>query len=174
MRLIPISEELRNYIERLNYEEVRYCDLLKNVSRESCPMTDEEWDSSREYYIERLQEAKLCKQFALDELKEIYKDEIQDEVWYVDFRKSSIVVGQGIESYVPEEKFEQYSDYLDRIYPRQAEKLCINGSQVKDITLQVTDACNMACTYCYQNNKGKHSMSFEVAKKFLDMILDAD
>lgn len=43
---IPITEALRDYIERLHYESVRYKDLLATIHRECCPMTDEEWDSS--------------------------------------------------------------------------------------------------------------------------------
>jgi hypothetical protein len=61
MKIIKISEELKDYIERLNYEENRYHDLLQVVDRNSCPMTDDEWNSSYEYYSELFQEAKLCK-----------------------------------------------------------------------------------------------------------------
>ena len=32
----------------------------------------------------------------------------------------------------------------------------------------------MACTYCYQINKHRHSMPFDVAKRFIDMLLTAD
>ena len=49
-RKIPITESLRDYVERLHYEAVRYKDLLATVGRDCCPMTDEEWDSSRSYY----------------------------------------------------------------------------------------------------------------------------
>lgn len=174
IKYIPISEELRNYLERLNYEEVRYCDFLQTVSRDSCPMTDEEWESSLEYYDDKMQEAKLAKQFAMEEIVEIYKNEIDNQKWYIDFSRCYLVVGADISECAPKEKFEQYSEYLDRLYPEEIGKLSINSSHVKDITLQVTDACNMACTYCYQHNKGHHSMSFETAKKFIDMILDAD
>lgn len=40
------------------------------------------------------------------------------------------------------------------------------------ITFQVTDNCNLACTYCYQINKGKHVMPLSVAQKFIDMLLE--
>ena len=39
-----------------------------------------------------------------------------------------------------------------------------------NITFQVTDSCNLACTYCYQHNKGTRMMSFETAKKFIDNL----
>ena len=174
IRSIKITTELRDYLERLTYEEVRYCDLLRSVSRESCPMTDDEWNSSLEYYKDLLQEAKIVKQLAMDEIAEIYKDDIQGELWYIDFNRCTLVIGADISTCVPKEKFEQFNEYLDRLYPEMVEKMGINSSHVKDITLQVTDACNMACTYCYQHNKSCHSMSFEVAKRFIDMLLDAD
>ena len=47
-----------------------------------------------------------------------------------------------------------------------------NKVQVPDITFQVTDGCNLRCTYCYQKQKGTHIMSFDVAKKFIDLLLE--
>lgn len=41
----------------------------------------------------------------------------------------------------------------------------------RSVTFQVTDDCNLRCTYCYQHNKAHHEMSFETAKKFADLIL---
>lgn len=61
----------------------------------------------------------------------------------------------------------EYSELLAKLYPQ-------DGSVCKTATLQVTDECNMACTYCYQINKGKNVMSFETAKKFIDLLLEID
>ena len=44
----------------------------------------------------------------------------------------------------------------------------------KTITFQVTDACNLKCTYCYQTHKNNHSMPFDTAKHFIDKILSTD
>ena len=49
-------------------------------------------------------------------------------------------------------RFEQYSDMIGRLYP----DLCVLEEGTEDrekhlsrtITFQVTDACNLACTYC--------------------------
>ena len=46
-----------------------------------------------------------------------------------------------------------------------------NNKVVHQITFQVTEDCCMACTYCYQHNKSKNKMSFEIAKKFIDDLL---
>ena len=43
----------------------------------------------------------------------------------------------------------------------------------RTITFQVTDRCNLCCTYCYQINKKTHSMPFEVAKKYADFLLQS-
>ena len=40
------------------------------------------------------------------------------------------------------------------------------------MTFQLTDRCNLQCTYCYQINKGDHRMTLDIAKKFIDMLLD--
>lgn len=171
---IKITTELRDYIERFNYEEVRYRDLLQSVNRNICPMTDEEWNSSVAYYRELCEEAHLNKQFAMEFITETYADEIQDQPWHINFSDCALIVGSAYSEPITERE-EQYSDMIRRLFPAEnPQPMSINGTHVMDITLQVTDACNMACTYCYQHNKGNHSMSFEVAKKFIDMILDAD
>lgn len=68
--LIPITPELRDYIERLHYEAVRYKDLLQTVQRDSCPMTDDEWNSSCEYYQGLCSEAQASLKCAMDSLYE--------------------------------------------------------------------------------------------------------
>lgn len=34
----------------------------------------------------------------------------------------------------------------------------------KTVLLTLTEACNLNCTYCYQDHKTSHKMSFEIAK----------
>lgn len=78
---------------------------------------------------------------------------------------------------------EQFQDRIGRLFPdetllpttREGASTDKNGVKciTRTITFQVTDACNLCCTYCYQINKKHHSMPFEVAKKFFDMIIEA-
>lgn len=68
---------------------------------------------------------------------------------------------------------EQYQDMISRIYANHPLALA-HKQLTHNITFQVTDACNLKCTYCYQINKGHHVMSMDVAKRFIDMILDPD
>lgn len=78
--------------------------------------------------------------------------------------------------------FEQFGDRMARLFPELHYKgetigtSRLPGENVmsKNVTFQVTDDCNLACKYCYQINKGKRRMSFETAKKFVDLLLDAD
>ena len=73
-------------------------------------------------------------------------------------------------------KFEQYQDHKARLYPELHPIKTAQNERVlsRTVTFQVTDACNLACTYCYQINKGHRSMSLDTAKKFIDLLLEAD
>lgn len=70
--------------------------------------------------------------------------------------------------------FEQFGDHKARLYPELHPM--IEGERVltRTVTLQVTDRCSLACTYCYQHNKGNRRMSFETAKKFIDLLFDEE
>jgi radical SAM peptide maturase (CXXX-repeat target family) len=72
-------------------------------------------------------------------------------------------------------KFEQYQDMIARVYP----ELCDHDDSdtqtlSREVTFQVTDKCNLACTYCYQINKGVRRMKFEYAKELIDLLLSQD
>lgn len=69
-------------------------------------------------------------------------------------------------------KIETYSDQMVRLFPPQKSEKG-RFSAPRTVTWQVTDACNLCCTYCYQINKAQHIMSWEVAKAFCDMLLEA-
>lgn len=69
-------------------------------------------------------------------------------------------------------KMEQYQDMISRLYPYSYDKQEKNKIQTFDCTFQVTDACNLCCTYCYQINKCNHTMPLETAQKFIDILLD--
>ena len=63
-------------------------------------------------------------------------------------------------------RLEPYHEFLARLFPEE------NKQSAQNITFQVTDACNLQCTYCYQKNKGHHIMPFEVAQKFIDLLIE--
>ena len=170
---IAITEDLRDYLERLYYESSRYKDILRTISRNMCNMTDEEWEESLAYYQDLCESSQVSLDCALRTVEEIYPELSSSKNWRVDFSECTIT--DELPSAQISVKNETYIDQLSRLYPEYRDgELHINGKNAKDITLQVTDSCNMACTYCYQHNKGKHSMSFDTGKQFLDMILDSD
>ena len=69
-------------------------------------------------------------------------------------------------------RVEEFSSYISRIFPKDEDGY--EDRVVRTSTLQVTDACNLRCTYCYQCNKGNHVLDFETAKKFIDILLAGD
>lgn len=75
-------------------------------------------------------------------------------------------------------RLEQYCDFIFRLYPElhEGDKDQVGRNRVitRQLTFQVTDGCNLCCSYCYQTNKGKRKMSFETAKKMIDMLFDND
>ena len=58
----------------------------------------------------------------------------------------------------------EYNEAMSICYGAQSNKKMYN------ITFQVTEDCNLKCSYCYQTNKTHHKMNFETAKKFIDYI----
>ena len=69
-----------------------------------------------------------------------------------------------------------FGNQLEKFYTFYPEHFSKNVQDniVKTITFQVTDACNLCCSYCYQINKGHHVMPFEIAKQFIDKLLNDD
>ena len=73
-------------------------------------------------------------------------------------------------------KTEQFQDWIVKLYPEEiknSENLT-NKILSRTFTFQVTDACNLACTYCYQKNKKTRRMSFETAKLAIDKLLSGE
>lgn len=72
-------------------------------------------------------------------------------------------------------KFEQYQDTNARLYPEYGVKIGGNGRKymtTMEVTFQVTEACSLACSYCYQINKGTKVMPLQTAKDFIDNLFD--
>lgn len=68
---------------------------------------------------------------------------------------------------------QQYTDWLGNLYPKTKKILVLeNQALIPSITFQVTDNCNLKCSYCYQINKGNHKMPLQVAKDFIDLLIE--
>lgn len=68
-----------------------------------------------------------------------------------------------VKHYLAPRRQENWVDYIKRLYP---------DKDSIEITFQVTENCCMACTYCYQNNKTNNRMTWDIAKDFIDLILN--
>ena len=72
-------------------------------------------------------------------------------------------------------RLESYTDMISRLYPYPHNReIETNKIQTPSVTFQVTDACNLCCSYCYQINKNTHVMPFETAQKFIELLLAND
>ena len=72
-------------------------------------------------------------------------------------------------------RFEQYQDYIGRLFPElTTSEGGFRKTLSRTLTFQVTDRCSLCCTYCYQINKGTRRMSFDTAKKLIDILLSGE
>ena len=68
---------------------------------------------------------------------------------------------------------EQFNEFLTRLFPiEKGYNDGIKGNYPRTITFQVTEDCCMKCSYCYQHAKTNKRMPFEVAKQFIDDLLE--
>lgn len=79
--------------------------------------------------------------------------------------------------YTPvKEKFISYTDLIAKLYPKPVDPDAKGKDRIlsRTVTFQVTDKCNLACTYCYQINKGTRRMTMDDAKLFIDKLLTGE
>ena len=58
------------------------------------------------------------------------------------------------------------TDYLRTLYPEEG----VSKQFGREVTFQLTEECNLRCTYCYQGCKSNKVMSWDVAKKCVDLL----
>ena len=61
-----------------------------------------------------------------------------------------------------------YSEQIRRLYRFDGSDI----SSCRNVTFVVTEDCNFACSYCYEKCKSRKQMSFETAKKIVDLIFE--
>lgn len=66
-------------------------------------------------------------------------------------------------------KNHEYGEQLTRLFPDEFKE----GKIARTVTFQITEQCNLRCTYCYQIDKHNTYMSTEVGKQGIDMLLAA-
>ena len=70
--------------------------------------------------------------------------------------------------------FLQRQDLIASLFETNAALKQKGQMNTLSVTFQVTDACNLACKYCYQINKNHHVMDLDIAKKFIDILIADD
>ena len=64
-----------------------------------------------------------------------------------------------------------FDNAMDAYKRRYRDNFNVSAPQFcRDVTFQVTEACNLKCTYCYQTNKSPKVMSWETAKACVDLL----
>ena len=63
-----------------------------------------------------------------------------------------------------------YFDLVARVGNALEEDSVLTRKYSRSVTFQVTDGCNLNCSYCYQINKGKSIMTAETGKKLVDFL----
>ena len=59
-----------------------------------------------------------------------------------------------------------YNEYIRRLYQDKNPHI----SSCRNVTFVVTEACDLRCVYCYETHKCAKYMTFDVAKKIVDLI----
>lgn len=64
----------------------------------------------------------------------------------------------------------EYGEYVRHLYSSTNQNAF--GSIARAITFQITNQCNLCCSYCYEHNKKCGAMNIHTAKKCIDRIFD--
>ncbi len=65
-----------------------------------------------------------------------------------------------------------WTDRIARLFTDRSEGSNSFYMPARNVTIQVTEDCNLQCSYCYQGAKTKKIMSLETGKRIVDMLLD--
>ena len=76
--------------------------------------------------------------------------------------------------YLTLEDFPGFHDGFSHLWQKVHKEKTASDQTVMEVTFCVTEACNLACTYCYEHHKTGRRMNFETAKKCVDKILDGE
>lgn len=194
----PVSERFKYLLDRGIFEFTRATDniawWMSKAARENKPeLLDGDVIERLEHYAVEAYTDWVA--FTTVVLREIFQCPDLEITRHTFNRRRDEVTVEFDDSYVdsitiPERettyrRSEQFSDWVIKMFPDKTTKISTevdgDGKEVtrvglacKTLTFQVTDDCNLACTYCYQTNKGTRVMKFEDAKKFVESMLGTD
>ena len=158
-------------IKRHIYEYNRYKDLLETVQYENT----EQWKESWEYFSQKYTESFIAFTLMINSLKEEYNFNGETVYLTLDDNKNEVYLFNTTEEaenkfleLQPKTQSKEFTESISEMYREESK----NFFPSRSITLQVTDDCNLRCTYCYQHNKKSHLMDFETAKMLIDKLFN--
>ena len=158
-------------IKKIIYEFNKYNDLLKTVKYEDT----EEWKDAWKYFSEKFAESQMQLNLLIEELKKEYNCNFKEVYLTLDDDKNIIYLFDNAQDSLnkslelqPKTRSLEFTEMINELYREETDF----DFPCRSITLQVTDDCNLRCTYCYQHNKKSHLMDFETAKTLIDKLFD--
>lgn len=187
LKRIPVTDDYGRYAGYWANTRDQYRRIIAvidhNRSYFESSMDPDEFASSYQYITDKYEEASVAIDTVLESTRELYRDELQDYPFDIDVIDNYIVyndtrnpvnISKVIQTWHRSDN-RSYADSITRLYQDTRDiEMKIGGSHVLNVTLQVTDDCNMNCSYCYQHKKGHHVMSLDTAKTFIDTMLACD
>lgn len=139
----------------------------------------------------------IPEEYSKEDIKDLISQDVKIDTINVKFQMMVISDNESFLQYIdntinssevfniyPKEYFryqtDSYNDAISKAYPELFENrhqdIVGTGSDgdvfCHNFTFQTSENCSLNCTYCYQFNKSCMRMSFDVAKKFIDDLLD--
>lgn len=84
---------------------------------------------------------------------------------YIDFSRAAAGNKEEVLKYPILYAFDNYNEIIGKVFGGETNNTPLT------LTLQVTEDCNLACSYCYQHAKTSKKLTFDQAKQFFDDIL---
>lgn len=139
----------------------------------------------------------IPEEYSKEDIKDLIAQDVKIDTINVKFQMMVISDNESFLQYIdntinssevfniyPKEYFryqtDSYNDAIAKAYPELFENRhqdIVGTGSDRDVfchnfTFQTSENCSLNCTYCYQFNKSCMRMSFDVAKKFIDDLLD--
>lgn len=77
--------------------------------------------------------------------------------------------------YTTEADTRQFNSWFSKVYgatqPMVDGQCLIKDTSIKNVTIVLTETCNLKCTYCYQHQKTNKALTKELAKETVDFLL---
>lgn len=185
---LRITDQLSLALQKANFEVRMYRGVLTFLIEKHLDDPDDSFLSSDEYqkaledytlkFLQLSQVSAGVSAILLDGYDIDIDYEYSDNFRYIEFTSEKpinvlpeFVLGEDTQK----RKFVSFTDFIAKIYPSEDKTTEWHSNRdrtlTRTVTFQVTDKCNLCCTYCYQINKSTRRMNLDDAKLFVDKLL---